>query len=151
MCYIFIITQHKMFSAFHIWTPYVSSYIFSFQKHENFLIIFCFPFLALLSCSTMLKRNSTVCVCVLVTQLCPTLWDPMDCSPPGSSFHGIFQTRKLEWVVISFSRGSSRLRDRAQFSCIAEVKVTQSCPTLCDPMDYTVQNTLQARILEWVA
>ena len=43
--------------------------------------------------------------CCLVTQSCPTLCDPMDCSPPGSSVHGIFQARILEWVVISFSRG----------------------------------------------
>ena len=40
-----------------------------------------------------------------VAQLCPTLCDPMDCSPPGSSVHGIFQARVLEWVAISFSRG----------------------------------------------
>ena len=38
-----------------------------------------------------------------VAQLCPTLCDPMDCSPPGSSIHGIFQARGLEWVVIAFS------------------------------------------------
>ena len=38
-----------------------------------------------------------------VTQLCPTLSDPMDCSPPGSSAHGIFQARVLEWVAIAFS------------------------------------------------
>ena len=43
-----------------------------------------------------------------VTQLCPTLCDPMDCSLPGSSVHGIFQARILEWVATSFSRGSSR-------------------------------------------
>ena len=46
-----------------------------------------------------------VCVCVLVTQSCLTLCDPMDCSPPGSSVHGISQARVLEWVAISFSRG----------------------------------------------
>ena len=40
-----------------------------------------------------------------VAQLCPTLCDPMDCSLPGSSVHGIFQARILEWVAISFSRG----------------------------------------------
>src|SRR5574339_126012 len=39
-----------------------------------------------------------------VTQLCPTLLDPMDCSPSGSSVHGIFQARVLEWVAISFSK-----------------------------------------------
>ena len=38
-----------------------------------------------------------------VAQLCPTLSDPMDCSPPGSSIHGIFQARVLEWVAIAFS------------------------------------------------
>ena len=38
---------------------------------------------------------------------CPTLCNPMDCSLPGSSVHGIFQARVLEWVAISFSRGSS--------------------------------------------
>ena len=54
-----------------------------------------------------------------VAQLCPTLCDPMDCSPPGSSIHGIFQARILEWVAISFSRGSSRPRDQTQVSCIA--------------------------------
>jgi len=41
-------------------------------------------------------------------QLCPALCDPMDCSLTGSSIHGIFQARILEWVAISFSRGSSR-------------------------------------------
>ena len=43
-----------------------------------------------------------------VTQSCPTLCDPMDCSPPGSSVHGIIQARVLEWGAISFSRGTSR-------------------------------------------
>ena len=43
-------------------------------------------------------------------QSCPTLCDPMDCSPPGASVHGIFQARVMEWAVISFSRGSSRPR-----------------------------------------
>ena len=42
-----------------------------------------------------------------VAQSCPTLSDPMDCSPPGSSIHGIFQARVLEWVAIAFSSGLS--------------------------------------------
>ena len=49
---------------------------------------------------------------VEVTQSCPTLCDPMDCSLPGSSVHGISQARTLEWVVIPFSRSSSLPRDR---------------------------------------
>ena len=52
-------------------------------------------------------------------QSCPTLWDPMDCSPPDSSVHGILQARILEWVAIPFSRGSSWPRDQTQVSCIA--------------------------------
>ena len=40
-----------------------------------------------------------------VAQLCPTLWDPMNCSPPGFSVHGILQVRIVEWVAIHFSRG----------------------------------------------
>ena len=54
-----------------------------------------------------------------VTQSCLTLCDPMGCSLPGSSVHGIFQARVLEWVAISFSRGSSRPRDRTRVSHIA--------------------------------
>ena len=50
-------------------------------------------------------------MCMLVAQSCPTLCDPMDCSPPGFSVYGISQARILEWVAISFSRGSSQPRD----------------------------------------
>ena len=53
-----------------------------------------------------------------VAQSCPSLWDPMDCSLPGSSLHGIFQARILEWVATSFSRGSSQPRDWTQVSHI---------------------------------
>ena len=53
-------------------------------------------------------------------QSCPTLCDPMDCSLPGSSIHGIFQAIVLEWIAISFSRGSSQPRDRTQVSCIVD-------------------------------
>ena len=49
--------------------------------------------------------------CAKSLQLCPTLCDPMGGSPPGSSVHGILQARILEWVAISFSRGSSQPRD----------------------------------------
>ena len=52
-------------------------------------------------------------------QPCPTLCDPVNCSPPGSSVQGISQARILEWVAIYFSRGSPQLRDQTQVSCIA--------------------------------
>ena len=50
-----------------------------------------------------------------VAQSCPTLHDPMDCSPPGSSIHGIFQARVLESGVIAFSRGNYEMRENLLF------------------------------------
>ena len=119
---------------------------------------------------------------VLVAKSCPSLWDPMDCSPPGSSVCGILQARILEWVAIPFSRGPSLLRNQTQVSHITgrffivwatrshmtqqsyfwaytlkvkvknESEVAQSCPTLCDPMDYSlpgssIHGIFQARVL----
>ena len=52
-------------------------------------------------------------------QSCPTLCDPMDCSPSGSSVYGILQARILEWVAMPYSRGSSWPRDRTSISCIS--------------------------------
>ena len=85
-----------------------------------------------------------------------TLCEPTDCSLPAFSVHGILQARILGWVAIPFSRGSSRPRDQSLASCIGSQvlrclshqespgntwpifqfsSVTQSCPTLCHPMD----------------
>ena len=50
---------------------------------------------------------------------CSTLYDSLDCNPPGSSVHGVLQARILEWVTIPFSRGPSQPRDWAWLSCIA--------------------------------
>ena len=77
-------------------------------------------------------------------QSCPTLCDPIDGGPPGSSVPGILQARILEWVAISFSN-----------ACM-HTKSLQSCPTLCDPMDSSppgssVYGILQSRILEQIA
>ena len=61
-----------------------------------------------------------VCVCARVrsvAQSCLILYDPMDCSPPGSSVHGILRARILVWVTISSSRGASWCRDRVPVSC----------------------------------
>ena len=60
---------------------------------------------------------SNVCA-YLLSRVQPWLWDTMDCSPPGSSVHGIFQTRRQEWVVISYSRESSQPRNWNCVSCI---------------------------------
>ena len=56
---------------------------------------------------------------VLVTQSCLTLCNLMDCSPSGFSVHVILQARILEWIAISFSRGTSRPRDQTLISCLA--------------------------------
>ena len=55
----------------------------------------------------------------LITKSCPTLCDPMDCSPPDSSVQGILQARILDWVTISSSRGSFWPRDWTHISCMA--------------------------------
>ena len=65
-----------------------------------------------------------------VAQSCPTLCDPMDCSPPGSSLHGILQARVLEGVAISFSRGASPPRDGARVSCIPGRRFNLGATTL---------------------
>ena len=96
----------------------------------------------------------------------------MNCSLLGSSVHGIFQARILEWVAMPSSRRSSRPTDRTPISYVslhwqagplplappatAAAKSLQSCPTLCNPIDGSppgspVHGILQARTLEWVA
>ena len=111
----------------------------------------------------MLKNESGVKA--LVAQSCPALCDPMDCSLPGSSVHGILQTKILKWVAIPFSRGSSQPRDRTQVSCIAskfftiwatresESETAPSCPTFCDCSlpSSSIHGIFQAKVLEWVA
>ena len=117
-----------------------------------------------------------VCVCVCVcAQSYPTLCNPMDCSPLGSSVHGISQAKILEQIAMPFSRASSQPRDQTWVSWLAgrvftteplgkpewplaaaAAKSLQSCPTLCDPRDGSppgspVPGILQARALEWVA
>ena len=62
-----------------------------------------------------------LCVCAKLLQLYPTLCDSMDCSPPGSSVHGILQARILEWVAMPSSKGSSPRTNQTHisyFSCI---------------------------------
>ena len=72
-----------------------------------------------------------------VAQSCPTLCDPMDGSLPGSTVHGIFQARILEWAAISFSRGSSQPRDHTWVSCIADrcftIWAIREAPTTVSP------------------
>ena len=73
-------------------------------------------------CLLLGRKVMTKLVCMSVcevAQSCPALCDPMDCGLPGSTLHGILQARVLEWVAISFSRGSSQPRNRTQVFHIA--------------------------------
>ena len=78
-------------------------------------------FSACISCvgRQILHHCATYSCSCLVAKLCLTLCDPMDCSPPGSSVHGIIPARILEWVSISFSRESSWPKDQNCVSCIS--------------------------------
>ena len=96
------IAEHRRIDAFELWC------------WRRLLRV---PWTARRSNQSILKESSSGCS--LVTRLCPTLRDPMACGTPGSSVHGILQARTLEWVVIPFSKGSSRPRDQTHVSSIA--------------------------------
>ena len=67
-------------------------------------------------------KDPELCVyCFFVTKSCLTLCDPMDCSLPGCSVHGVLQVRIQEWVAISFSKGSSQCRDQTQVSWVSRI------------------------------
>ena len=94
---------------------------------DSLIVIFCLYYFSPMTYSPWLCEWCFTIHWLLlgeVPQLCPTLCNPMDCSLPGSSIHGIFQARVLEWVAISFSRESSWPRDRNQISCIVGRRFT---------------------------
>ena len=108
------------------------------------------PFLSHDSIEILVQRTLYCGVCA---QLCLTICDPMDCSPPGFSDYGILQARTLEWIAISYSMGSSWPRDWKPTSTVSTVKLLL---TLGNPMDCSlpgsyIHGNLQARTLEWVA
>ena len=74
------------------------------------------------------RGQNYLCCCYLVIKSRPTLLQPMDCSSPGSSVHGILQARILAWGAISFSRGSVQHKDWTRVSCIAGRLFTTELP-----------------------
>ena len=89
-----------------------------------------------------------LCVCVLVAQSCSTPCNPIDCSPPGPSVHGIL--RQEHWSGLPFPSPKVTIERKK------ESEVTQSCLTLCNPMDCSppgspIHEIFQASVLEWVA
>ena len=82
------------------------------------------------------EATDTHTLLVLIAQSCLSLCDPMDCSPPGSSVHGMSQAGILQWLAISFSRASSWARDRICIPCIGRW-VLYHWATWKAPRDYT--------------
>ena len=87
--------------------------------------------------------NTAVCTCpspqkLLLPQLCPTLGDPMDCNPPGSSVHGILQARILEWLAIPFPGGFSWPRDWTRVSYISGRFLTVLATRVSIPNSLTI-------------
>ena len=99
-------------AQWHLW-------IFAF----TFFFFFSWRVIALECCVGFCHTStwiSHICIC-LVAHLCLTFCSSMDCSPPGSSIHGISQARILEWVAILYSRGSSWPRYRTRVSCVSGI------------------------------
>ena len=109
--------SHKGSPRILEWVAYPFSSRSSLIQKSNWGLLHCRQPLYHLSMREALDTICTyiyyiyICVCARPHQLCLTLCDPMDCSPPGSIFHGIFQARILDWVAMPFSRGSSQPRD----------------------------------------
>ena len=96
---IFVLCNLRHFKIF--WVEYISLGLVLFPS-EIFLLLLC-----------------GMHMCAKSLQLCLTLCDPIDCSPPGSSVHGILQLRILEWAAIPFSRGVSWPRDQTHISFVS--------------------------------
>ena len=96
----------------------------SSKKTQNNILVFHESALSLAAAFTSAVTLVLLSACMLSLQLCLTLWDPMDCSPRGSSVQRILQARILELVAISFSRGPSQSRDQtciSYVSCIGKL------------------------------
>ena len=111
--------QERLYCHHRAYTVQQGSFITLKKKYNNKVSLFFFVFF-------FLRKESES----LVTQLCPTFCDPMDCRLPGSSFHGLFQAGVLEWVAISFSRGSRRHRDQTWVSHIVGRHFTTCKPCI---------------------
>ena len=123
--YIFVLHYHSWHKVWNFPSEESTKYVFCQGNKVNFEK----PLRMGAGCyvSLVVQWSGQLYVCV---QLHPTLWDPMSGSLPGSSVHGIFQTRILEWVSISSSRGSSQSRDRNWVSCIASRFFTAEPPRI---------------------
>ena len=93
---------------------------------------------------TSVQGELWYCCCCLVVKSCPTLCDSMDCSPPVSCVPGIFQSRILDWVAISFSRGSCWHRDQPTSSAWQ----ADSLPLSHLGNDYLLPNNSRVKVMK---
>ena len=110
-----IILQHKLkkLSSHLLMTDWAQQiFIFTHIIYLELFLVKKILYTCTYICTTYKTKYMSVCVC----ELRPTLSNPMDYSPPGSSIRGVLQARTLEWVTISFSRGSPQPRDRTWVS-----------------------------------
>ena len=117
--FVFLLFWYWEWVVLSVWNTFSwLGWILCFVNLYNYVHI-QFSFLRIWMVWDFQRRDMKVTSESEVAQSSPTLCDPMDCSLPGASVQGIFQARVLEWVPISFSRGSSWLRDWTLVSCIA--------------------------------
>ena len=147
--------------------PLLTKYFFS----NTFLFIFClprrnhiiqsicvslYPLMILqkkslqffISKSLMIFINTAAAAAAKLLQLCPSLCDPIDGSPPGSPVPGILQPRTLEWVAISFSNAC---KWKVKVKSLSGVPLFARDPMDCSLPGSSVHGIFQARVLEWVA
>ena len=114
--YMYIYIHIYIYIRLKKWGKVVSKVIF----HKFYIASKFVSILIMLVAILKLKNLKLYLLLCAVAQSCPTRCNPMDCSLPGSSFHGIFQAIVLDWVAISFFRGSSQPRDRTWVSRIVD-------------------------------
>ena len=120
----FMINSKFLFMEIHLHGIYTEPEILNTAMTEHHRLDFtcgwslCFWFWANILIESLVF---TRCVHAKSLQSCPTLCDPMDCRLPGSFVHGVFQARILEWVAISFSRGTSWPRVWTCISCVSYI------------------------------
>ena len=115
--YIYVLVQVE-YTHIHVYT-YTNTYNAHMYWKEKKLVLIMIDYTYMTNTDDWATNTETALCYAKPLWLCPTLCDPMDCSPLGSSVHGISQARILEWVAIPFYRGSSQHRDQTQVSCIA--------------------------------
>ena len=126
ICKYYNLEFNILFSIFSVEQIFTKKFKSEFDgrkpKHFNFsewVVVFRFLHIFIAKYSkSVWQHQGCICACSFA-QSCPILCDPMDCSLPGSSVHGILQARILKWVVIPSSRGSSPSRDWIHISYVS--------------------------------